>query len=137
VQENSFIMKKGVKKAGKETSKKAVVTVEGLIEQGNNAVAKYQPDLAVKFFERARDMSPYDTDIMDALADVHLQLGDQEEALELLLASTSLAPETNPFKWLYLAQLQIGSDAVESYMRAVSLLDMLIESGAENTDVSL
>jgi hypothetical protein len=44
-----------------------------------------QPELAVKFFERANNMAPEDTNIMDALADVHLQLDNQEEALALLL----------------------------------------------------
>jgi hypothetical protein len=44
-----------------------------------------QPELAVKFFERANNMAPGDTNIMDALADVHLQLDNQEEALALLL----------------------------------------------------
>lgn len=34
-------------------------------------------------------------------------INHQEEALALLLASTTLTPERNPFKWLCLAQLQV------------------------------
>jgi Flp pilus assembly protein TadD len=49
--------------------------------QGNNALLNVQPELAVNFFERANNMAPKDTNIMDALADVHLQLDNQEEAL--------------------------------------------------------
>ena len=59
-----------MKKGGKKVAK-AVVTVEGLVEQGNNALSKLQPELAVKFFQRARAISPDDTNVLDALADVH------------------------------------------------------------------
>ena len=124
-----------MKKGGKKVAK-AVVTVEGLVEQGNNALSKLQPELAVKFFQRARAISPDDTNVLDALADVHLQLGDQEEALELLLMSTSLAPEANPFKWLYLAQLQDGLDAVATYSKAISILEALLQAESGDTDVS-
>ena len=97
-----------MKKQSKKNPKK--IPVEALIAQGNNALSTMQPELALKFFERAIGMSPEDTNIMDALADVHLQLDNQDEALELLLMSTSLAPESNPFKWLYLAQFFLSKN---------------------------
>lgn len=123
----------------KKQSKKNLksVPVEALIAQGNNALSTMQPELALKFFERAIGMSPQDTNIMDALADVHLQLDNQEEALELLLMSTSLAPEANPFKWLYLAQLQDGVDSVTTYLKGISLLELLINKRVDDVDVSL
>mmetsp|Transcript_35904 Transcript_35904/g.33992 ORF Transcript_35904/g.33992 Transcript_35904/m.33992 type:complete len:360 (-) Transcript_35904:46-1125(-) len=116
-----------MKKGSKKTSK-VVVTVEGLIEQGNNALLSVQPELAVQFFERAHSMAPVDTNIMDTLADVHLQLDNQEEALALLLASTSLAPDMNPFKWCYLAQLQEGLVAVSTYLMGISILEKMTAS---------
>ena len=119
-------MKKGTKKLAKG------VTVEALIAQGNAALSNMQPELAVKFFERANGMSPMDTNVMDALADVHLQLGDQARALELLLTSTSLAPEANPFKWLYLAQLQEGLDSVATYTRGIVILEMMMKNTADD-----
>ena len=127
-------MKKIGKKATKAAPKKAV-SVDDLIEQGNNALSKLQPELAIKFFMRASELSPEDTNIMDALADVHLNLGDQEEALQLLLMSTALAPEANPFKWLYLAQLQIGLEAITTYMRAIEILEKMLQSESEDIDV--
>ena len=122
-------MKKGTKKLAKG------VTVEALIAQGNAALSNMQPELAVKFFERANGMSPMDTNVMDALADVHLQLGDQARALELLLTSTSLAPEANPFKWLYLAQLQEGLDSLSTYMRGIAILERMMKDTTDDTDV--
>ena len=108
--------------AAGEVGGKTSITTEKLVEQGNNALMAMQPELAVKFFQRAYDMDSNDTNIMDALADVHMQLGAQEHALELLLKSTSLAPEINPFKWLYLAQLQMGTDSVQTYLKAIEIM---------------
>lgn len=131
-------MKKSSKKATKAAPKKAAsVSVEGLIEQGNNAISKLQPELAIKFFMRARELSPEDTNIMDALADVHLNLGDQEEARQLLLMSTALAPEANPFKWLYLAQLQSGSEAISTYIKAIEIIEKMLHIESEDIDVRI
>ena len=129
-------MKKFTKKATKVAPRKAI-SVEDLIEQGNYAVSKLQPELAIKFFMRASELSPEDTNIMDALADVHLNLGNQEEALQLLLMSTALAPESNPFKWLYLAQLQSGEEAISTYMRAIDILEEMLRSKSEDIDVRI
>ena len=100
----------------------AVITVEGLIEQGNKALSSMAPELAANFYRRALAMAPQNTNIMDALADALIQIGDTPEALDLLVQSTSIAPHENPFKWLYLAQLQNGSDALESFNRAIAVL---------------
>mgnify|MGYP003924373137 CR=1 FL=1 len=39
-----------------------------------------QPNVAVKFFLKAHVMAPNRTDIMDALAEIHLELGNVAEA---------------------------------------------------------
>lgn len=96
-----------------------------LVEQGQLALQNFQPDLALKFFVRAHEAAPNDTNIMDALADVHLQVGHIAEARALLEASTVQAPTVNCFKWLFLAQLQTGTDAVTSYQRAIHLMSEL------------
>lgn len=121
-------MKRGTSSASKKATSGSEITTEKLVEQGNNAVATMQPELALKFFQRAHDMNPDDTNIIDALADVHLQLGSPEKALDLLLISTSLAPEVNPFKWLYLAQLYQGMEAVNTYLKAIEIMERASKS---------
>ena len=111
---------------GKKKSKP--ITAEALVEQGNIARARCEPELALNFYKRAHETKPEDTAIMDALADVRLQLGEQDVGLELLIKSTTIAPDTNPHKWLYLAQLQEGAAALHSYEKAVSLLKPLTAS---------
>ena len=85
-----------------------------------------EPDLASKFYQKALQMEPQNTNLMDALADVLLQLGQSNDALNLLIQSTSIAPNENPYKWMFLAQLQSGIDAVDSYNRGINLLLTII-----------
>lgn len=119
--------RKGKDKA-KAKAKAKPVTVEGLIEQGNVAAASMQPELAMRFFQRALTMEPEDTNIMDALADVCLQLGDHSQAFQLLDTSTTIAPEENPLKWCFYAQLQNGLDSVGSYERCIQILKDKLDS---------
>jgi predicted Zn-dependent protease len=67
-------------------------------------------------------MAPENTNVMDALADVLIQLGQAQEAEELLVESTELAPDVNPCKWLFLAQLRSGHEALQTYRRGVDCL---------------
>ncbi len=115
------------RKEKKKTEAK-VATVEQLIEQANVAVGNLQLELAEKFFCRALSMSPEDTNIMDALADVYMQLGEMENALQLLVSSTTLAPSENPYKWMFLGQLQTGLDAIASYTAGINLLKSLLDT---------
>jgi predicted Zn-dependent protease len=125
----------GKKKAGKKGSTARVEAVahtpEALIEQGNVALAGMKIELAAQFFKRALELSPSDTNIMDALADVLLQMGDQHTAFLLLQHSTSTTPSENPFKWCYFAQLQAGEEAVASYRTGIRLMADALNSAKE------
>eukprot|EP01038_Epipyxis_sp_PR26KG_P010802 gene10802-14501_t len=113
-------------KKGKKVVKKEE-TVDSLLEKANNAMATMQIELASTYYRRALTKSDnQNTDIMDALADVSIQLGDVDTALSLLITSTSVAPSQNPFKWMFLAQLQCGSDAVESYRHGIEFISQLV-----------
>lgn len=105
-----------------------------IIPFSNNLL--YQPELAVAFFQRAMEMEPSNTNVMDALAEVLMQLGDCEKSLELLTRSTTEAPSVNPFKWMYLAQLQGGEEALASYRRGVHELGAVLGSGVGSDEVS-
>lgn len=111
-----------MKGVGKSKKKKEPVKAEDLVDQGNAALSKMQPELALKFYSRALSLAPENTNIMDALADVHIQLGEPEHALPLLQQSTTLAPTENVFKWLFLSQLQQGLDALTCYQQGIQLM---------------
>jgi tetratricopeptide (TPR) repeat protein len=107
-------------------------TPEQLVEQANVALGNMELELAAEFYNRALEMSPNDTNIMDALADVKMQLGDTEKALELLVTSTIMAPNVNPFKWFFLGQMQFEFDAVNSYRKGIQILTQQLKT---ETDV--
>ncbi len=108
--------------------RKAEVSVEGLIEQANVALSNVQPELASKFFKRALMMSPDDTSIMDALADAYIQMGDTDSALKLLRNSTAQAPDTNPYKWMYMGQLLCGTESLSCFLTGIQKLTLPIQT---------
>jgi predicted Zn-dependent protease len=125
-QKRTFIMKKEKKSNTKKKASANDYTAAQYIEQANVALSEMQLELAEKMFCRALSKAPDDTNIMDALADVYIQLGEMENALPLLLRSTNLAPLENPYKWFFLGQLQCGSDSIESYRIGINALTLLL-----------
>ena len=111
----------GKKKNSKKASKP--VNISELLEQGNIALDRADPELALKFFERALFLNKTNTQIMDTLAEVYLQLNQPERAFPLLNESIQLEPTKNPCKYLYFAQLQNNNEALESYRKGISLLE--------------
>lgn len=81
-------------------------------------------------------MDPVNTNIMDALAEVCIQVGDIEKAIMLLTISTTDAPAVNPFKWMYLAQLKTEDEALECYTRGIVELTTVLErtDGTDQVD---
>ena len=101
------------------------------------ALNRLEPELAEKFFTAALNKAPNDTGIMDALADVKLQLGESAAALELLSISTQQAPTENPVKWLYLAQLKENLESLECYRTGIRLICDVIQANSDNSLVTL
>ena len=97
-----------------------------LLEQGNQALSSMELELAKSFFSRALELAPSDTNIMDSLSDVCIQLGELDMAKSLLDESVKIAPNTNPYKWMVYGQLQSGFDAVSSYKKGIEALSLLL-----------
>ena len=135
-----------------------VVKKDKLLAQGLKALGDCNPDLAVKFFERAYHLlggcdlagdgvgagnttsgtgsSPLlaeCTDLLDVYADALLQIGRIDDARHMLLQSTALAPAVNVSKWCYLAQLQHSREALHSYTQAVAYLTAAAQTGESVT----
>ena len=104
------------------TSVATTFTSEQLLTKAAEFVEQCHYDIAQKFYLRALEMNPKDTNIMDALADTYLQLDAVDEAVLLLEKSISLAPNSGPAKWLSLAQLKRGQDSASCYERGIALL---------------
>lgn len=95
---------------------------QDLVERAEHALATLQPELAVKFYERALEATPDATAVMDALAELLIGLGESERAKGLLERSAKLAPESGPSKWLYLGQMSTGWQALQHFSKGAELL---------------
>lgn len=97
-------------------------SVERLLQQAQEALAAIQLEDAIDLYLQALQLQPENTNIMDALADIYLQVGEAETALTLLRQSIALAPETNGVKWMFLAQLIAGKESLEAYKKGIEVL---------------
>lgn len=107
--------------------------VDHLMQHGIQASGNMQFDVAEKFFRRVLQQDPTHLGAIDALAEVKIQCGEIDEAVELLLHSTSADPYSNPFKWFSLAQLRQGNDSVSTYKSGITVLTELLTK--ESTQV--
>jgi len=89
---------------------------EGFLEQ-------FEYEKAVKVYEEALKTNANDPEILDALGDTLLLMGNADQALRVLNISLKLAPESGPIKFLNLAQLHEGKEALNYYNKAIELLN--------------
>ena len=106
----------------------AIHDTDKLLEKGTECMLKAQPQLAARFFMKALEQRRTDTGIMDTLADCFLSMGDAHKALPLLEKSIELEPEGSPYKYLYMAQLEEGPDALVSYQAAIRIFERMREN---------
>jgi predicted Zn-dependent protease len=103
-------------------SDKPKYTAAELVQKAEECVTVCELDLAHKFYTRALALEPENTSIMDDTAQVLLDMGEPEEAAELLAKSITLAPRSGFLKYLNMAQLLEGRDSLNSYNTAVQIM---------------
>ena len=62
---------------------------------------------------------PNDTLIMDQYTDLLVQLGESDKAKQLIERSIQLNPDRDGHKYLNLAEMLNGADAVQMYNRGI------------------
>ena len=101
----------------------AKYSAQELCIKAQEYVDQCQQELAVQFYRRAMSVEPQNTTIMDSLAELLAELHQEDEAKRLLEASCQLAPNSNPEKWMYLAQVSCdGQQALSYYQSGTKLL---------------
>lgn len=116
---------------------KSVETTASLLEKAEDALADVNLEEALEFYTQALALEPDNTNIMDALADLCLQTGDGIRALTLLQSSTTLAPNTNGIKWMFLAQLLQGQSALNAYQTGIQVLTPKTSTGSQQISPDL
>jgi len=122
---------------GPKRNKPMSVDVEDLLQQAEADFANFQTDLAEKKYVKALEMEPNNTKVMDSFALFLLEIDRLNEGKQLLERSIELNPLDNISKYLQLAQLLEGNEAIRLFERGVSLIQHQkeqLESNSQRTD---
>jgi len=82
----------------------------------------FEYEQAAKVFQAALKTHPNNPEILDALGDTLLLMGDAQQALKILKVSLHLAPNSGVSKFLNLGQLHEGKEALKYYSTGAELL---------------
>jgi len=113
-----------VKKTTKKitAAKNGKFTVEELLEKAEESMSKFEYELCCKYYRKALEMDKGNTKIMDALGEVLVDMGQLEEAKTLFLKSIELLPDKDAIKYMNLAQIVGGEEAIHHYNKGTSIL---------------
>jgi tetratricopeptide (TPR) repeat protein len=78
-------------------------------------------ELAFSSYQKALELDPDCVPALDGLGELLSNLGDSERAIEVLLQSVRIEPESGPSKYFYLGQMLNGKDALQSYNKCISI----------------
>ncbi|RHY90940.1 hypothetical protein DYB37_008265 [Aphanomyces astaci] len=98
---------------------KQVATAAQLLERAETLVDQLQPELAIKFFQKAAALEPNNSEIYDAIGELATEIGDPHTALQAFLKSIDVAPKHNPGKYLYAAQLVQGEESEKFALQGI------------------
>merc|ERR1712137_293616 len=89
--------------------------------------------LAQKFYERALEQEPNNTEIMDDYAECLLELQEIEQAGQLISKSIELDPEGGYQKYMIAGQLTSGMDSLSCFNKGIEILLRMHEEAKKST----
>ena len=93
-----------------------------LLRKAEDCVEKLKLETAVSLYDEGVRRFPNDTLIMDQYTDLLIQLGESERAKQLIERSIQLNPEKDGQKYLNMAEMLCGADAVQMYQKGITVL---------------
>lgn len=112
-------------------------SVDAVVAKAEEFLCQGKEDMAATFYARALEMDPKNTEIMDALATVHLEVGNFMAAKDLFERSMAEKPNVGFEKYFSYSQMLCGKAAVECVLRGVQILDTKIrEEKSRSNDVT-
>jgi len=97
-------------------------TISALLKKADDLVEQFEYDGAERFYEKALQMEPNNTTILDSYAYVKLELDKLEDAQQLFKRSIELSPNENHVKYMSFAQTLQGSDALSCFAKGIELM---------------
>jgi len=95
-----------------------------------------EPAEAAALFEKALAAAPKRAEVLDAYGAFLCEEGDSDRARELLLRSAALHPKAGAEKFLYLAQLSSGEEALSHYEQGAAVIAAAAAGSATSSNGS-
>lgn len=83
---------------------------------------------ACLLYEEALVMQPENSQILDALGEIHFQMGNFEDARKYLNKSISINPDGSWTKWMYIGQMEEGRESEAAFLKGVHLMEAALQS---------
>ncbi|ORZ14815.1 hypothetical protein BCR41DRAFT_354150 [Lobosporangium transversale] len=97
-------------------------TVNDLLAQANQAVDRFEFELAHQFAMRALSMEPKNVNALEAAGSIEVELELFNEAKEHFLECVRLQPDTGYSKFMYLGQMSEQLEAISYFQQGVNLM---------------
>ena len=108
-------------------------SVPDLMERVDQYVESFDFELAYKFCQKALELEPNNTNVIEVTGNVCAEQGELEKAKQYFLKAVKLEPDTGHIKYLYLGQISEGQEAVKYFNNAINILKLKLESILNNT----
>ncbi|KAG0370038.1 hypothetical protein BC939DRAFT_428712 [Gamsiella multidivaricata] len=97
-------------------------TVSDLLTQANQAVDRFEFELAHQFVMRALQMEPQNLNALEAAGSIEVELELFSEAKQHFLECVKLQPNTGYTKFMYLGQMSEQLEAISYFQQGVKLM---------------
>lgn len=104
------------------SSSKPKFSCAELVDRAQQLAAGGNIELATQFLRKAMKQDPSNVEALEGLGELLMEQGLVEEAKDAFLKSIAVNPQDSGGKFMYLAQLQQGMEALESFQQGLSLL---------------
>ena len=109
-------------------------SVPDLMERVDQYVESFEFELAYKFCQKALELEPNNTNVIEVTGNVCAEQGELEKAKQYFLKAVKLEPDTGHVKYLYLGQISEGQEAVNYFNNAIIILKSKLESILNNKE---
>lgn len=126
------VKKAGKGKKAKRPAQRPQLTAEELYLEAQMAWISEEPDQAMASLKRALEQEPENIECLNMYGGLLAEMGPREEAVAVLQKAVALQPQQGFEKYMYLAQLLEGQEAVASVRKGIELVRaklQLLESG--------
>ncbi|XP_065187662.1 uncharacterized protein LOC135818229 [Sycon ciliatum] len=103
-------------------------TVEDLLVKIDGLMETFEFEAAQQFCERALQINPNHPQLLDTTAAILLELGNPDQAYEVLCRAVEISPDVGHVKYMYLGQMCAGMEGAQHYIKGLSIMESLLAS---------